>query len=177
MGEVSCAEHEKLIGKHVRPCVGQLVVMSQQGLVRRREAGRSDPSRGGLGKIVRVNPNWTCGKIKSNPSYFDRCSSIVLPGLNVLMLFDVFFDSQMCIGRKQIKLEKAMRAGLSVLEERREHSIWLHSHPMRSFRNQLSQATTDSTALINPSPSTRSGRCSLPIPPSDFYCRLHLPTS
>mmetsp|Transcript_75901 Transcript_75901/g.123269 ORF Transcript_75901/g.123269 Transcript_75901/m.123269 type:complete len:115 (+) Transcript_75901:210-554(+) len=34
--------------------------MSNQGLQRRKEANRSDPSRGGLGSIVRVNANWTC---------------------------------------------------------------------------------------------------------------------
>ena len=54
-------EHEKLVGRHVRPCVGQFVVMSKQGLLRRKEAGRKDPSRGGVGRIVRVNANWTCG--------------------------------------------------------------------------------------------------------------------
>ena len=67
MGAVSFSEHEKLVGKHVRPCVGQYVVMSQQGLLRRKEAGRSDPSRGGIGKIVRVNPNWTCGDLSAKP--------------------------------------------------------------------------------------------------------------
>eukprot|EP00290_Baffinella_frigidus_P033189 CAMPEP_0180272172 /NCGR_PEP_ID=MMETSP0988-20121125/4104_1 /TAXON_ID=697907 /ORGANISM="non described non described, Strain CCMP2293" /LENGTH=143 /DNA_ID=CAMNT_0022243227 /DNA_START=51 /DNA_END=478 /DNA_ORIENTATION=+ len=51
---------EKLIGKHVRPQMGQLVKISQQGLLRRKEAGRSDPSRGGVGAVVRVNANWSC---------------------------------------------------------------------------------------------------------------------
>ena len=53
---------ESLVGKHVRAQVGQLVTMSAQGLLRRKEANRSDPSRGGLGTIVRVNANWTCGE-------------------------------------------------------------------------------------------------------------------
>jgi len=52
---------ERLLGKHVKPRVGQLVKMSQQGLQRRRDAGRADPSRGGVGTVVRVNANWTCG--------------------------------------------------------------------------------------------------------------------
>ena len=52
---------ERLVGKHVRAQVGQLVSMSAQGLARRKEANRSDPSRGGIGSIVRVNANWTCG--------------------------------------------------------------------------------------------------------------------
>uniref|UniRef100_A0A7S4JTT5 Uncharacterized protein n=1 Tax=Guillardia theta TaxID=55529 RepID=A0A7S4JTT5_GUITH len=34
--------------------------MSEQGLQRRRDAGRADPSRGGIGTVVRVNANWTC---------------------------------------------------------------------------------------------------------------------
>ena len=82
MGATVFEPSEKLVGKHVRAqvdarlspppapaCtfslarrtqVGQLVLMSAQGLQRRREANRSDPSRGGLGTIVRVNANWTC---------------------------------------------------------------------------------------------------------------------
>eukprot|EP00286_Rhodomonas_abbreviata_P000523 CAMPEP_0181290362 /NCGR_PEP_ID=MMETSP1101-20121128/1373_1 /TAXON_ID=46948 /ORGANISM="Rhodomonas abbreviata, Strain Caron Lab Isolate" /LENGTH=140 /DNA_ID=CAMNT_0023394641 /DNA_START=14 /DNA_END=436 /DNA_ORIENTATION=- len=60
LGVIFRAEGEKLIGKHVRPHVGQMVRMSQQGLDRRKDAGRSDPSRGGIGTVVRVNANWTC---------------------------------------------------------------------------------------------------------------------
>jgi len=51
---------ERLLGKHVKPRIGQLVKMSEQGLQRRRDAGRADPSRGGIGTVVRVNANWTC---------------------------------------------------------------------------------------------------------------------
>ena len=61
LGDKVFAPGETLVGKHVRAQVGQLVSMSQQGLQRRKEANRSDPSRGGLGTVVRVNANWTCG--------------------------------------------------------------------------------------------------------------------
>ena len=60
MGADFTGPGEKLVGKHVRAQVGQLVGMSQQGLQRRKEANRSDPSRGGIGTIIRVNANWTC---------------------------------------------------------------------------------------------------------------------
>lgn len=46
--------------------MGQLVKISQQGLLRRKEAGRSDPSRGGVGAVVRVNANWSCGALASS---------------------------------------------------------------------------------------------------------------
>jgi hypothetical protein len=42
--------------------VGMIVSMSGQGLERRKDTGRSDPSRGGVGSIVRVNENWTAGE-------------------------------------------------------------------------------------------------------------------
>lgn len=42
--------------------VGMIVAMSGQGLERRKDTGRSDPSRGGVGSIVRVNENWTAGE-------------------------------------------------------------------------------------------------------------------
>ncbi len=64
-------EHEKLVGRHVRPCVGQFVVMSKQGLLRRKDAGRKDPSRGGIGRIVRVNANWTCGTVLTEQHSID----------------------------------------------------------------------------------------------------------
>jgi len=60
MGATVFRPEELLVGKHVRAQVGQKVLMSAQGLQRRKEANRSDPSRGGLGTIVRVNANWTC---------------------------------------------------------------------------------------------------------------------
>lgn len=54
---------ERLVGKHVRPQVGMFVSMSGQGLERRKETGRADPSRGGVGEIMRVNENWTAGDV------------------------------------------------------------------------------------------------------------------
>ena len=42
--------------------VGMIVAMSGQGLERRKDTGRSDPSRGSVGSIVRVNENWTAGE-------------------------------------------------------------------------------------------------------------------
>jgi hypothetical protein len=63
LGLVNEVNGEKLVGKHVRPRLGMLVTMSGQGLERRKEAGRADPSRGGVGSIVRVNENWTVGKM------------------------------------------------------------------------------------------------------------------
>lgn len=54
---------ERLVGKHVRPQVGMFVSMSGQGLERRKETGRADPSRAGVGEIMRVNENWTAGDV------------------------------------------------------------------------------------------------------------------
>ena len=65
MGATVFRPEELLVGKHVRAQVGQKVLMSAQGLQRRKEANRSDPSRGGLGTIVRVNANWTCGEFEN----------------------------------------------------------------------------------------------------------------
>ena len=72
MGVAHCGENEKLIGRHVRPSLGQRVVMSEQGLQRRKDAGRSDPSRGSFGTIVRVNANWTCGRFHSKIALMPR---------------------------------------------------------------------------------------------------------
>jgi ubiquitin len=78
MGATVFTPGEKLVGKHVRAQVGQLVSMSSQGLQRRKEANRSDPSRGGIGTIVRVNANWTCGAcplaaVRRTPAWQKEC--------------------------------------------------------------------------------------------------------
>ena len=80
MGATVFTPGEKLVGKHVRPQVGQLVSMSSQGLQRRKEANRSDPSRGGIGSIVRVNANWTCGACAHAP-LFARRQLVHCPGI------------------------------------------------------------------------------------------------
>jgi hypothetical protein len=44
----------------MQPRVGMTVRLTQQAIERRQETGRHDPSKGGVGKIVKVHPNWTC---------------------------------------------------------------------------------------------------------------------
>ncbi len=51
---------ERLIGRDCVAAVGMTVKLTEQALERRAENGRSDPSKGGTGVIVKCHPNWTC---------------------------------------------------------------------------------------------------------------------
>ncbi|KAJ1495977.1 hypothetical protein T484DRAFT_2016457 [Baffinella frigidus] len=57
---------ERLLGRDVQPRVGMTVKLTQQAIERRQETGRMDPSKGGVGKICKVHPNWTADVIWEN---------------------------------------------------------------------------------------------------------------
>mmetsp|Transcript_93134 Transcript_93134/g.150374 ORF Transcript_93134/g.150374 Transcript_93134/m.150374 type:complete len:118 (+) Transcript_93134:79-432(+) len=57
---VSISTSERLVGRDSQPRVGMTVKLTEQALERRAENGRSDPSKGGTGVIVKCHPNWTC---------------------------------------------------------------------------------------------------------------------
>jgi len=48
------------VGRDCVARVGMTVKLTEQALERRAENGRSDPSKGGTGVIVKCHPNWTC---------------------------------------------------------------------------------------------------------------------
>ena len=48
------------MGRDCQARVGMTVKLTEQALERRAENGRSDPSKGGTGVIVKCHPNWTC---------------------------------------------------------------------------------------------------------------------
>lgn len=103
LGLVIEQKGERLVGKHVRPKLGMLVTMSAQGLERRKEAGRADPSRGGGGTIVRVNENWTVGEF-THP----------LKLLEIQMLTE-YLHQLMCMFLKRFMCKyRSTKAGFSV---------------------------------------------------------------
>lgn len=57
---VSVSTSERLLGRDVVPRVGMIVKLTEQAKERRAENGRSDPSKGGTGVVVKTHPNWTC---------------------------------------------------------------------------------------------------------------------
>ena len=57
MTSVSVSTSERLVGRDVQPKVGMTVKLTEQALERRAENGRSDPSKGGTGVIVKVTDN------------------------------------------------------------------------------------------------------------------------
>lgn len=60
VGLTSVLEQERLVGRDVVARVGMTVKLTEQALERRAENGRSDPSKGGTGTVVKCHPNWTC---------------------------------------------------------------------------------------------------------------------
>mmetsp|Transcript_7578 Transcript_7578/g.14880 ORF Transcript_7578/g.14880 Transcript_7578/m.14880 type:complete len:118 (+) Transcript_7578:263-616(+) len=56
---VTVSSQERWIGRDIQARVGMNVRLTEQALERRAENGRSDPSKGQHGVIVKVHPNWT----------------------------------------------------------------------------------------------------------------------